>query len=169
VGWARATIPQRARRDASSGDGGRRRLVAAVLLLAPTAATFTTRATEVDHTADRGASEWLDAVLTEVEPDAMIVSWWSYSTPLWYAQLVENRRPDIFVADDRTRLDLNLGDLTTVIDGNLGVRPVYVTRVDENELRMLMERYNLTPLASPIAGNVFKVTPKLSAVPQARP
>jgi hypothetical protein len=44
-----------------------------------------------------------------------------------------------------------------------------VTRVDENELRMLMERYNLTPLAAPIAGNVFKVTPKLSAVPQARP
>jgi hypothetical protein len=144
-------------------------LVAAVLLLAPTAASFTTRATAVDHTADRGAADWLDAVLTEVEPDAMIVSWWSYSTPLWYAQLVENRRPDIFVADDRTRLDLNLGDLTTVIDGNLGVRPVYVTRVDENELRMLMERYNLTPLAAPIAGNVFKVTPKLSAVPQARP
>ena len=64
----------------------------------------------------------------------MIVSWWSYSTPLWYAQLIEDRRPDIFVADDRTRLDLNLGDLTTVIDANLGVRPVYVTRVDQNEL-----------------------------------
>jgi len=99
----------------------------------------------------------------------MIVSWWSYSTPLWYAQLIEDRRPDIFVADDRTRLDQNLGDLTTVIDANLGVRPVYVTRVDQNELVQLFDRYNLTPLASPVAGNVFKVTPKVSAAPRAQP
>ena len=40
-------------------------LVAAVLLLAPTAAAFTTRATAVDETGDRGAAEWLDAVLKE--------------------------------------------------------------------------------------------------------
>ena len=89
----------------------------------------------------------------------MIVSWWSYSTPLWYAQLIEGRRPDIFIADDRTRLDLNLGDLTTVIDGNLGVRPVYAIRIDQNEMRLLRERYNVTPLASPRAGNVFRITP----------
>jgi transmembrane protein TMEM260 (protein O-mannosyltransferase) len=142
-------------------------VVAAVLLLAPTAADVTTRAAAVDHTADRGAEEWLNAVLTGVDQDAMIVSWWSYSTPLWYAQLIEGRRPDIRVIDDRTRLDENLGDLTTVIDGNLGVRPVYVTRIDQNELVMLMERYNLTPLASPVAGNVYRVTPRVSAAPAA--
>ena len=82
---------------------------------------------------------WLDEVLGEVEQDAMIVSWWSYSTPLWYAQLIEGRRPDIFVVDDRTRLDLNLGDLTTVIDSNLGERPVYAIRSDQNEMRLLLE------------------------------
>jgi 4-amino-4-deoxy-L-arabinose transferase-like glycosyltransferase len=142
-------------------------VVAAVLLLAPTAADVTTRAAAVDHTADRSAEEWLNAVLTEVDQDAMIVSWWSYSTPLWYAQLVEDRRPDIRVVDDRTRLDENLGDLTTVIDGNLGVRPVYVTRIDQNELVMLMKRYNLTPLASPVAGNVYRVMPRISAAPPA--
>ena len=144
-------------------------LVAAVLLLAPTVADFTTRATAVDETGDRGAAEWLDAVLKEVEPNAMIVSWWSYSTPLWYAQLIEDRRPDIFVADDRTRLDLNLGDLTTVIDANLGVRPVYVIRIDQNELVHCSDRYNLTPLASPVAGNVYKVTPSVSAAPPDQP
>ena len=98
----------------------------------------------------------------------MIVSWWSYSTPLWYAQLIEGRRPDIFVADDRTRLDLNLGDLRTVIDANLGVRPVYVIRIDQNEMAMLREHYNLTPL-TPRAGNVFKVTPRQSAFAAAAP
>jgi Protein O-mannosyl-transferase TMEM260-like len=143
--------------------------VAAVLLLAPTAADFTARATKVDHTADGGAEQWLEAVLTDVEPDAMIVSWWSYSTPLWYAQLIEDRRPDIRVIDDRTRLDENLGDLTTVIDGNLGVRPVYAIRIDQNEMQLLMDRYNLTPLASPVAGNVFRVTPRVSAAPQDLP
>jgi transmembrane protein TMEM260 (protein O-mannosyltransferase) len=138
-------------------------LVVGILLLIPTVAGFGERAEGVDRTGDRAAAEWTDAVLDEVEDDAMIVSWWSYSTPLWYAQLIEGRRPDIFVADDRTRLDLNLGDLQTVIDGNLGVRPVYVIRIDQNEMAMLQDRYNLTPL-TPGAGNVFKVTPRQSAV-----
>ena len=135
----------------------------AVIVLVPTVAAFSERAADVDRTGDRVAAEWLDAVLDEVEPEGMIVSWWSYSTPLWYAQLIENRRPDIFVADDRTRLDQNLGDLTTVIDGNLGKRPVYVIRIDQNEMALLRERYNLTPLANPRAGNVFRVTPRVSA------
>jgi 4-amino-4-deoxy-L-arabinose transferase-like glycosyltransferase len=137
--------------------------VAAVLLLLPTLAAFPERAVDADRTQDRGAAEWLDAVLGEVEPNAMIVSWWSYSTPLWYAQLIEDRRADIFVADDRTRLDQNLGDLPTVIDGNLGKRPVYVIRIDQNEMALLRDRYNITPLASPRAGNVYKVTPRVSA------
>jgi hypothetical protein len=137
--------------------------VAAILLLVPTVGAFPERAVDADRTQDRSAAEWLDAVLGEVEPGAMIVSWWSYSTPLWYAQLIEDRRRDIFVADDRTRLDQDLGDLTTVIDGNLGKRPVYVIRIDPNEMAMLRDRYNITPLASARAGNVYKVTPRVSA------
>ena len=73
----------------------------------------------------------------------MIVSWWSYSTPLWYAQRVEGRRPDIAIVDDRTRLDGNLGGLTDVIDANLGKRPVYVIRLDPRELALLAQRYEL--------------------------
>ena len=42
---------------------------------------------------------------------ASSISWWSYSTPLWYAQRVEGRRPDIVIVDDRTRLDENLGSI----------------------------------------------------------
>jgi hypothetical protein len=50
--------------------------------------------------------------LAEMEPGAVIVRWWSYSTPLWYAQRVEGRR-----------LDHGLGDFTTVIDAHLGESP----------------------------------------------
>jgi hypothetical protein len=46
---------------------------------------------------------------------------------------------------------------------------VYAIRVDPAELRTLMARYNLTPLASPIARNVYRVTSKVSALPQALP
>ena len=45
--------------------------------------------------------------------------------------------------DDRTRLDENLGSLTDVIDANLGKRPVYVIRLDPNEIRQLADRYDL--------------------------
>lgn len=134
--------------------------LAGLLLLAPTAAAFPARAAAVDRTNDRSAAQWLDAVLEELEPNAMVVSWWSYSTSLWYAQHIQGRRADLFIADDRTRLDLNMGDLISVIDSNLAIaRPVYVIRIDQNELRLLRERYNLTPLASPIAQNVLRVRP----------
>jgi hypothetical protein len=78
-----------------------------------------------------------------MERDAVIVSWWSYSTPLWYAQAVEGRRPDIDIIDDRTRLDRNLGDIYDVIDANLGQRPVYVIRIEPEDFTGLRERYVL--------------------------
>jgi hypothetical protein len=138
-------------------------LLTGVLLLAPTIAAFPARASAVDRTLDREARNWLDAVLAELQPRAIVVSWWSYSTPLWYAQQIDGQRRDIFIADDRTRLDLNLGDLNDVIDANLGRRPVYVIRADRLELLMLQARYTLTPLASPLAWNVLQVTPRAGA------
>jgi hypothetical protein len=85
----------------------------------------------VDLSANRDASGWVDHALEVMEPDAIIVSWWSYSTPLWYAQHVEGRRPDLRIVDDRTRLDEDLGDIRDVIDAPLGRRPVYVIRDDQ--------------------------------------
>jgi hypothetical protein len=70
-----------------------------------------------------------------------VLSWWSFSTPLWYAQLVEGTRPDIDIIDDRTRLDRDLGEIYDVIDANLPTRPVYVIRVDPVDIATLRERY----------------------------
>jgi hypothetical protein len=138
--------------------------LAALLLVGPTIAAFPDRAAAVDRTADRSAQVWLDAVLDEVEPGAVIVSWWSYSTPLWYAQLIEGRRPDVFVADDRTRIDMDLGEVTDVIDDNLAIgRPVYAIRIDSQELLQLNMRYTLTPLPSPLAWNILRVTTRSAA------
>jgi len=116
-------------------------LTAALLL--PTAFAVPNRLARVDRSADVEAREWVDRALSTMPPGALIVSWWSYSTPLWYAQHIEGQRPDLAVIDDRTRLDLGLGDVIDVIDANLPNRPVYVIRVDPAEIAALERRYVL--------------------------
>jgi hypothetical protein len=137
--------------------------LAAIVLLGPTVAALPVRARAVDRTTDRSAQAWLDAVLAELQPNAVVLSWWSFSTPLWYAQLIEGRRRDIAVVDDRTRLDENLGELTDVIDANLASHPVYVIRFSASDLEPLRVRYDLTPLASSLAANVFRVSARAAA------
>jgi hypothetical protein len=126
-------------------------------LLAPTILDISTRFASVDESRDRSAAEWTDHALATMARDAVIVSWWSYSTPLWYAQRVEGRRPDLTIVDDRTRLDEGLGDITDVIDANLGVRPVYVIRSDPNEVALLAVRYQLEPIDGPDAHDLTRV------------
>ncbi|HWP62800.1 MAG TPA: DUF2723 domain-containing protein [Candidatus Binatia bacterium] len=147
------------------GPGGRRApvvatpmaaLVAALLLGPVLVAAPATRAA-VDRSDDTSAARWLDAVLPVLAPDAVVVSWWSVSTPLWYAQLVEGRRPDVWVVDDRTRLDADLGEVTDVIDANLRERPVYVIRASAVELAALAAAYELEPLAVPVDDPPWRV------------
>jgi hypothetical protein len=115
----------------------------AIMLVLPTLAAIPDRYPSVDESHKTDASRWTDHALGVMEPDSLIVSWWSYSTPLWYAQRVEGRRPDIAIVDDRTRLDEDLGSVEDVIDANLGKRPVYVIRIDPQEVADLAGRYDL--------------------------
>jgi hypothetical protein len=96
-----------------------------------------------------------------MEPDAVVVSWWSYSTTLWYAQHIEGRLPDGFVVDDRTRLDLELGEVTDVIDAHLGTHPVYVIRSSTGDVAALRQRYVLR--AVPSATMLYRVVSRLGA------
>lgn len=128
---------------------GRRRLqpaialVLAVVLLVPTMIELGDRYQAVDRSRDTMARAWVDHVLSDMESGAVIVSWWSYSTTLWYAQVVEGRRPDIDIIDDRTRLDRNLGDIYDVIELYLPTRPVYVIRIEPAEIAGVRDRYVL--------------------------
>jgi hypothetical protein len=145
---------------AGTATGTRAAIVAgllAVALLVPTLADLPGRFKALDMSRRHEAATWTDHVLDVMERDAMIVSWWSYSTPLWYAQRVEGRRPDITIMDDRTRLDLGLGGLTDVIDANLGKRPVYVIRIDPREVALLADRYELEFIDGRDAGALTRV------------
>ena len=132
-------------------------LVLAVGLLVPTLLDVPQRYAAADARHRVEAATWTAHALDVMEPNAAIVSWWSYSTPLWYAQRVQGLRPDIAIIDDRTRLDENLGSLTDTIDANLGKRPVYVIRLDPNEIRLLAGRYDLEYIDGPNAKALTRV------------
>ena len=120
-------------------------VVATIVLLVPAALAVPDRFNAVDASHDTGARRWLDATLAVLEPNAVVVSWWSYSTPLWYGTYVEGRRPDITVIDDRTIVDDGLGNVPAVVASWYGKRPVYVVRLDR-DLPEIAEHWELEPV-----------------------
>ena len=106
-------------------------VIAAGALLTPAVLDFSDRARAADRSRETIAQRWLDEVVATVEPNAVVVSWWSYSTPLWYGKHVEGRLPGVDIIDDRTRLDEDLGSPADVVNRYLGERPVYVIRLDD--------------------------------------
>lgn len=119
--------------------------IGAALLLVPIMGQVPQSYEQVDQSHNQQAREWVESVLPQLEPDAVLISWWSYSTPLWYAQYVDGMRPDVFVVDDRTMLDQELGTAEDVINRFLGERPVYLIRLGR-DLPYYAERFELEPL-----------------------
>jgi Protein O-mannosyl-transferase TMEM260-like len=152
-------------------DGGYRRspsitargivaLALGAIILAPTAVDLERRHLAVDRSYDLSAQRWVQRALDRMPTGSVVVSWWSYSTPLWYAQLVEHRRPDIAIIDDRTRLDEGLGEYNDVIDANLPDHPVFVIRADPREVRFLADHYVLEYLDGADASMLTRVISK---------
>jgi len=99
-----------------------------------------------------GDSVWLRAVLAPADQgglpkNSVIVSWWSTSTTLWYGQKVLGMRPDIYIVDDRTRLDDNLGEVQDVFNKFLGNRPVFTIRLSGgvDGMDALNTEFNIEP------------------------
>ena len=127
-------------------------------LLALTVWPIADRYTRLDLSGDTRGRLIIDDTFEALEPEAVVVSWWSYSTPLWYGQHVEGRRPDVTVIDDRDVLDDGYGDTVGAIEAHLGERPVYVIR-HERELPSLMRDYLLVPVAD-VPMEMYRVLPE---------
>ena len=89
----------------------------------------------VSQANDTSNSAWLNAVLAPADKgglpeNSVIMSWWSASTTLWYGQKVLGMRPDLYIIDDSTRVDDNLGTVQDVFNRYLGNRPVFTIRID---------------------------------------
>jgi 4-amino-4-deoxy-L-arabinose transferase-like glycosyltransferase len=139
-------------------------VVLGIGLLWPAVGALGARRDAVDRSDDRAAQTWLAQVLPVIPDNAVLVSWWSTSTPLWYAQKVEGERPDIFVVDDRTMLDLDLGRAPDVINRSLDEhRPVYVIRLPGRDTDELTSQFDMEVVAGNGNDAVWRVNGRLSA------
>jgi hypothetical protein len=133
-------------------------------MLLPSIGDYARRRNDADRTGEVAAQQWLDEALPAITQDAVLVSWWSTSTPLWYAQHVQGLRRDIFVVDDRTMLDLDLGRAPDVIERYLAEgRPVYAIRLAGRDTEELMARFAMTPVAGDGSTTVYAVEGVLAA------
>jgi hypothetical protein len=152
AGYAAGQLVGRVR--ASDGRHAERGTIAAaaviaVLMLVPTLMNLEATRRTADRSNDRGAQAWLDEVLPVIPRDAVLISWWSTSTPMWYAQHVLGLRPDILVLDDRTLIDRRLGRAPDAIRRYLAEgRPVYAIRLQGRDTDELTRQFFMTPVAS---------------------
>jgi hypothetical protein len=96
-----------------------------------------------DQSRNRDADDWVASVHALLPPNAVIVSWWSYSTPLWHHRWVLGERPDLTIIDERDVLDDGYRTMNNAIRAYFGKRPVYVV-LPEWERRNVTERWQMS-------------------------
>ena len=124
------------RRRVASAAGGLVLAVGALLPLATLALNYDSSDQSQRHDAD----QWVASVYAVLPPNAVIISWWSYSTPLWYHRWILGDRPDVMIIDERNILDDGYGTIGDAIDRYLGRRPVYVVPAEWNR-DLILARY----------------------------
>lgn len=123
-------------RGLTSGVAARRRvasaaaaLVVGLAALLPLASLVTGYAAH-DQSGNRDADAWVASVHAALPPNAVVISWWSYSTPLWHHRWILGARPDVTIIDERNILDDGYRTMSRAIGAHLGRRPVYVVPPD---------------------------------------
>ena len=111
------------RRRAATSAGA---LVLALAALLPLGGLVSLYPERAEQGSNRDAELWVASVHRALPPDAVVISWWSYSTPLWYHRWVLGERPDVKIIDERNILDDGYGTIDAAIIAFLGRRPVYV-------------------------------------------
>jgi hypothetical protein len=166
LGYGRDHVAGQARRPLERIVAG---LVAAALVL-PAVIAAPATAARVDASRDTRAADWSRWVLATLPADAVVVSWWSFSTPLWYRTLVLGERPDVWIVDDRDRLDEGLGEVEEVIRAAFPERPVFVIRLPA-DLARLRDSWHLEPLVDPLGIQPLYrvVAPRPAGVGEDRP
>ena len=129
-----------------------------VVLLALALGPAIERYEDMDASDDTWGRQIVEATFEALEPDAVLLSWWSFSTPLWYGQHVEGGRPDVTIIDDRDIIDDGYGDLGGAVEAHLGKRPVYVVRLG-HDVEALRRDYLLLPVPD-VPMEMYRLVPE---------
>jgi hypothetical protein len=118
--------------------------VASILLAAGLAWS---NAKEYDRSGDNSGREYVGTLYAHLEPRAVVVSGWDFSTPLWYATFVEGQRTDITIIDDSNIVYDGWQTRENAVAAFICSRPVYAIRYDDNgELGAMRQLYSVTPV-----------------------
>lgn len=101
-----------------------------------------------DRSGDRSAEAYVDALLGVLPQDAAILSEWDVSTPLWHAQLVLGRRPDVLIVDDTNIVYDGWGSRERRIAALICDRPVFMLRIDDADLEPTRSAYRVEPVTT---------------------
>jgi hypothetical protein len=108
----------------------------------------------VDLSEDWSTREQSEAILAEVEPNALVFGWWDTVPGLQYLQLVEGQRPDVRVIN---RFLIGGEEMHQLILRELGRRPLYINAPSVE----LLKAVKATP-----AGPLYRLEPRQSLVNQ---
>jgi hypothetical protein len=98
-----------------------------------------------DRSTERGGDAYVETILEALPPDAAILSEWDASTPLWHAQYVLARRPDVLIVDDTNIVYDGWGSRERRIASLICERPVFIVRLKDADLAATRAAYRLEP------------------------
>ena len=122
-----------------------------------------------DRSAERGGDEFIDTVLGALPPNAAILSEWDASTPLWHAQYVLDRRPDVLIVDDTNIVYDGWGTRERRIASLICERPVFIVRLKDQDLIATQAAYRLEPFLTVMVGEGSATATGSRPVLQVRP
>ena len=115
---------------------------------------------------DEFPRRFIEAMYRAAPPEAIVLSWWSLSTPLWYGRWVEGKRPDLTIIDHRNLFDDGWdADFLKVAKAYVGKRPVITVYQDHDLVTLRRAGYILEDFSDPQFGHIgfYVTTPAASA------
>jgi len=97
----------------------------------------------IDQSKNVQAFVWANQTLNSVDARGVVFSWWSYSTPLWYMQKVEDQRSDIKI------VNASEDQWEEMAKDYLGTRPVYfIDKINLSNKNLKLEK----------SGNIYELS-----------
>ena len=95
----------------------------------------------------------MTALYAVLDKNAVVLSGWAFSTPLWYATYVEGMRTDLTLIDDSNIVYDGWGTRQAAARHYICERPVYAIRYnDESELAPMRSFASVTPVTTVSVG-----------------